>query len=847
VKFQLFLERSNLGVMLLIVIFLILINTTSGEALWSKKIKEISNEELSKIKEELNITRDPRFTSYSNSDLKKILNKEMDPQKIKGLTYGVYILNAINEEKLVDLCSRASFYEKDASNFFSMLADNLANWQKGFVEKTTKLAIEAVTKACKMHDLHIGISSLFLAVDLAQIDINIRELNKGVYSRALWHYIASRKMGDSHEEAWDSTPLSVKYRNEQVEKYFESLWNKYRLYLSDSGLIYGFKKEQHEILKTSLLYALGAKPHLVITTPLKITPSPPYSVGDKINAEFTITNEGRVVITLKILTVRGRDPDGQVVDFTHRENITLKPGKFYKYKGTLTSTKAGKYHFFCAYQTPDGKWNPSIDIASWLTDEDRVEDINVQPPQEIKEEVEYPVGYPNRIIDTLSIEEWDHMGMNTRKFYTERGFGEWDIFPPLSIESLEKGPRKKQVTTPNGEYTYMFIKEGVSVPIEIGPGGTNIFKIEPPPTIFVIRNSDNIVVDKILMKGDPLDIAISADGKEVYVSYYDYFKQAGKIAVIGFSGTPVINTVVDTIPVDKELTDLAITPDGKYLYITNKEDNKISVIRTSDNTIIKRISVKSNPSGIVISPDGKYAYVAHEREYGKGLISVIRISDKKVVDTIIVDKFSSDLAITPDGKYLYLMHVLHSIPDNRIIFGYTSISVIQTSNNAVTGRISVGGIPVEIAITPDGKYAYVSVLDQGVSVIKIPENKLLHTIRGGGGKIAITPDGKYAYVIEDDYISVIRISDNTIVKIIDCRSAYDIAITPDGKYAYTTISLSGGSGVRVIRTSDNTIVDRIPLSYGIRQIIAASNGYVYVAGQETNEVFVIKSATATSS
>lgn len=115
----------------------------------------------------------------------------------------------------------------------------------------------------------------------------------------------------------------------------------------------------------------------LITSPLKITPSPPYSVGDEINAEFTIADEGAVPITFAVLTVGGRDPDAQVADFTHTQDITLEPSESYEYKGTLTLAKAGKYHFFCAYQTPDDEWNTSIDLGAGLTDEDRIEDIIV--------------------------------------------------------------------------------------------------------------------------------------------------------------------------------------------------------------------------------------------------------------------------------------------------------------------------------------------------------------------------------------------------------------------------------------------------------------------------------------
>jgi hypothetical protein len=116
----------------------------------------------------------------------------------------------------------------------------------------------------------------------------------------------------------------------------------------------------------------------IITAPLKITPSSPYHVGDTINAEFNIANKDTTSITFSVLTVGGRDPDNQVADFTHRQNITLEPSAPYNYQGTLTLNKVGDYHFFCTYQTPDGNWNTNVDLGSGLADEDRIEDIVVK-------------------------------------------------------------------------------------------------------------------------------------------------------------------------------------------------------------------------------------------------------------------------------------------------------------------------------------------------------------------------------------------------------------------------------------------------------------------------------------
>mgnify|MGYP003681893296 CR=1 FL=1 len=97
---------------------------------------------------------------------------------------------------------------------------------------------------------------------------------------------------------------------------------------------------------------------LMLTSPLKISTSfPPYHVGEKITAEFTITNKGSQSITLNSITVGGQDPDQKAVDFIHKQNITIRPLESHNYKDSIILKKPGFYHFFCTYKTPEGNWH----------------------------------------------------------------------------------------------------------------------------------------------------------------------------------------------------------------------------------------------------------------------------------------------------------------------------------------------------------------------------------------------------------------------------------------------------------------------------------------------------------
>ncbi len=104
-------------------------------------------------------------------------------------------------------------------------------------------------------------------------------------------------------------------------------------------------------------------------------------------------------------------------------------------------------------------------------------------------------------------------------------------------------------------------------------------------------------------------------------------------------------------------------------------------------------------------------------------------------------------------------------------------------------------------------------LDSRVSVIDMSTNTVVATVPVGGNPqgVAVTPDGRHAYVVNNGgYVSVIDTTSNTVVATVPVGSlAANIAISPDGTRAYVANSNSGN--VSVIATSTMTVVDTIPV------------------------------------
>ncbi len=76
-----------------------------------------------------------------------------------------------------------------------------------------------------------------------------------------------------------------------------------------------------------------------------------------------------------------------------------------------------------------------------------------------------------------------------------------------------------------------------------------------------------------------------------------------------------------------------------------------------------------------------------------------------------------------------------------------------------------------------------------------------------------------AYVanFNDDTVSVIRTSDNTVIDTITVGARpFGVAVKPDGAAVY--VANANGDTVSVIRTSDNTVIDTITVGNGPRAV-----------------------------
>jgi YVTN family beta-propeller protein len=275
---------------------------------------------------------------------------------------------------------------------------------------------------------------------------------------------------------------------------------------------------------------------------------------------------------------------------------------------------------------------------------------------------------------------------------------------------------------------------------------------------------------------------------------------SGIVAVIDTA----TNTVVATVPVGENAVGVAVTPDGKHVYVANVSTTRhVAVIDTATNTVVATILAGNNPFGVAITPDGTRAYVTNEVS---NTVSVIDTASNTVVATVPVGGFPRGVAITPNRRRAYVTNVNSS-----------TVSVIDTATNTVVATVPVEGGPEGVAVAPDGKHAYVAdggVLVIATATNKVVATIPIGSASGGASDgVTITPDGRHAYVADagDNTVSVIDTASNTVVATVPVGIApIAVAVTPDGKYVYVANDLV--PTVSVIDTASNTVVATVTVA-----------------------------------
>ncbi len=274
--------------------------------------------------------------------------------------------------------------------------------------------------------------------------------------------------------------------------------------------------------------------------------------------------------------------------------------------------------------------------------------------------------------------------------------------------------------------------------IAINPAGTKAYVANSnSTTISIIDIATNTVTGVIGGFDGPSGMVITPDGSTGYVNNYGGPEGVGSGNAITVNVVDLVNNVIvgDPIVVGLAPAALAITPDGKFVYVMNYVNGNpgagtMIAIQTSDNTVVGTpLTGFSGPFGIAITPNGKYAYVtnfgSNNFEPIGSTVSVVKLSTNAIVATINLAIQPAGIAITPNGRFAYVTNynTLYAGSNfTNLTAGQGTVNIIDIEKNEVISpTIAVGQGPNAVAISPNGKFAYVTNFTSNtVSVIALP-------------------------------------------------------------------------------------------------------------------------------
>jgi DNA-binding beta-propeller fold protein YncE len=256
--------------------------------------------------------------------------------------------------------------------------------------------------------------------------------------------------------------------------------------------------------------------------------------------------------------------------------------------------------------------------------------------------------------------------------------------------------------------------DGVStVPEHPAPDTVTILdlKASPPKVLGEVQAPASVV-------GPPQSVAVSSDESfalvtgAMKVDPADPKKVApdNKLSVIDLKASPPVVTA--TLEAGFGAAGVSINRAGTLALVANRNEGSVSVFTIAGKTLtpagkIQLGDAKSGPSHVAFTPDGKTALVTRD---GDHKISVLAIEGSKVEYTkrdMMGGIRPYSLEISPKGDVAVVSNQGGGQGDNDVI----TVIDLKAQPPRIVDTISVGPTPEGVAMSPDGGYVAVTVMN----------------------------------------------------------------------------------------------------------------------------------------
>ena len=237
------------------------------------------------------------------------------------------------------------------------------------------------------------------------------------------------------------------------------------------------------------------------------------------------------------------------------------------------------------------------------------------------------------------------------------------------------------------------------------PDGSAIYlSNESMHSLDVIDSRTLRIKRRIALSGRPNNVAVSPDGRKVYVGIME---MPGAVDVID---TKTLSNI-KTVPVDGAIHNVYVTPDGRYAVAGSIQRRMINVIDTRTDEPVWKLEMSSGIRPMIFdtNADGstKNIYVQLSDFHGFAVVDFNTREEIKRIEHPAIEGEHAHL----DGLQGAPAHGLGISPDGKTLWStskvYSHAYVYSLPDLKEIGRVFVGQHPEWITFTPDGKTVYI--------------------------------------------------------------------------------------------------------------------------------------------
>jgi YVTN family beta-propeller protein len=257
--------------------------------------------------------------------------------------------------------------------------------------------------------------------------------------------------------------------------------------------------------------------------------------------------------------------------------------------------------------------------------------------------------------------------------------------------------------------------------------------------------------------------------------------------------TAPINTFTFGPPIrlGGEPVDIALTGDGSTAFVANLTGSTVDLVDLLADSVEEAIHIRT-PLRVLLTPNSRRLYITSSSltDGTPTTVYVFDVKNRTLIDSLTVGAIANGIAYDESLARLYVSTQ-----------GDATINEIDAGTNRVVRQLRIGGIPQDIAITPDHAELWVADESAGVRVFDLASGVELDTIPGTSAAfgLAISPDGARVYAtqpIQNNAMIIDRASRAVLTTMLTGSRPERVAFSLSGSIAVVTDERAGAILIR---------------------------------------------------